>query len=403
MSQIELIGISGDRLDEQQAELVAGCRAVVVSKRHGPLVRDLPLPIIGITPIQEMVQEVEHHLETGSVAVLASGDPLFFGIGKTLLNHFSAEQIQVHPALSALQLACARFKTPWDNIALLSLHGRDGDNLAGKILTHEKAVLFTDSINTPDHIARTLLQILETNGDGERAQKIRMKVAEDLALESEKITQGSLVEISRMTFSPLNMVLIEQELPPAPLGRFGLHEKEISHSRGLITKDEVRAVSLHKLRLPEQGVLWDIGGGSGSVSLEAARLNPGLQVFTIERKEEEQDNIRRNIKKFNAYNITLICGEAPEALEELPPPDRVFIGGSGKNLKEIIAYAAAKLPHKGRLVANAVLAKTAELAPVVMQENNLQVQTATISVTRRESTQEEPLHFNPITIITGVK
>ena len=175
------------------------------------------------------------------------------------------------------------------------------------------------------------------------------------------------------------------------------------HSRGLITKDEVRAAGLHKLRLPDKGVLWDVGGGSGSVSLEAARMCPELAVYIIERKIEEQENIRNNIITYNACNMHLIKGEAPDALAGLPAPDRVFIGGSGNRLDTIIELAASKLSASGRIVVNAVLKKTAEQAPSLLHRQGLQVETATLSVTRTRYPEHKTQQFNPITIITGCK
>ncbi|WP_051305936.1 precorrin-6y C5,15-methyltransferase (decarboxylating) subunit CbiE [Desulfogranum mediterraneum] len=400
MSRIELIGINADQLDPRQEELVTACRAVVASRRFSPLVAELGLAVIPIAPIREMVAEVELALEQGDVAILASGDPLFFGIGRTLLGHFPAEQLRIHPALSAVQLACSRLKVPWDDLSLLSLHGRDSRQAAARILARAKTMVFTDRNNSPDGIARLLLEALEAAGEPERAGAIRMRVAENLGLPEEQLHDRPLAELAEQRFAPLNMVLVEQPLVEQE-GRFGLTAEEIHHSRGLITKDEVRAASLHKMRLPNRGVLWDIGGGSGSVSLEAARLNPELSVYTIEKKPEEQENIRSNIRRYRTYNIRLIGGEAPEALAQLPAPDRVFIGGSGSRLREIIELIAPRLQPGGRVVINAVLAGTAELAPSLLLEQGYEVETTTIAVTRKTVQEQEATSFNPITIITG--
>ncbi|WP_319550256.1 precorrin-6y C5,15-methyltransferase (decarboxylating) subunit CbiE [Desulfogranum marinum] len=401
MSRIELIGIAGPVLDQQQQVLISGCCAVVASARHQKMLSELTQPIIPIAPIQQMVDEVTQQLHLGSVAILASGDPLFYGIGKTLLSHFDPSQLRIHPALSALQLACARFKISWDDLTLISLHGRAAGDIAGKILGHAKAILFTDNTNTPAFIAQQLLLALEATQDQKRIDGLRMRVAENLGLPDEALYEGDLESISRKKFSPLNMVLVEQKNIPSQTSCFGLNEGDIHHSRGLITKNEVRAASLHKLCLPQQGVFWDIGGGSGSISLEAARLNPDLTVYTIEKKPEEQENIRRNIKEFNTYNMHLVCGEAPQALLELPSPDRIFIGGSGSHLEPIIAHSAPKLAKGGKIVVNAVLQKTAEQAPDCLQRHGLLVETATIAVTRKEKNERQPTIFNPITIITG--
>jgi len=402
MSRIELIGISGKALSAEHWPLLRRCAAIVASRRHRPLVASLLHPLIDIAPVPAMLARVEEALGTGDVAVLASGDPLFFGIGRTLIDRFGPDRVAVHPALSAVQLACARLRTPWDDLALLSLHGRAAVNLPGRILRHERAMLFTDGHNSPDRVAASLLEALKACEDSERIATIRIRVAENLGLVDERLTSGNLAEIAALTFGPLNMMLIEQPLRPATI-RFGLREDEIAHSRGLITKDEVRAATLHRLRLPAEGVFWDIGGGSGSVSLEAAGLCPELAIHTIEKKPEEQANIRANIRRHGAYSIHLVCGEAPEALAALPPPDRIFIGGSGQRLAAIIDPAVARLADGGRIVINAVLPQTETTALACLTRLGLRVAVSTLAVTRRQVPGGESQPFNPITLITGDK
>ena len=413
MSHIELIGISGESLGTDQRALIAGCVLVAHSRRQEPLLQGIAVERVAITPLAGLYTAIASALAKGQVAVLASGDPLFFGIGRNLLNRFGPEQVRVHPALSAVQLACSRFKIPWDDLALISLHGRKEQNPAARILHHQRALCFTDQHHSPDSLARNLIETLEQTGDHERLLGMRLRVAENLGLNDERLTAGSLAEIARVRFSPLNMVLFEQAQAPAAalqlasLPVFGLREAEIRHSRGLITKDEVRAASLHKLRLPAAGVLWDIGGGSGSVSLEAARMNPELAIYTVEKKQEEQDNICHNIRTYAAYSIRLVRGEAPEALVQLPDPDRVFIGGSGKRLEEILQAATSRLRPDGRIVVNAVLAATRDSACSILTELGFTVECSTITVVRHQPQtlpdvpESAAQPYNPITIVTG--
>ena len=411
MSEILIFGVCGDQLPDGQRKLIQGCSAVVVSKRHTPLLDGINIHKIAIAPVREMVFALAVALEQGDVAVLASGDPLFFGIGRTMIERFGADRVRTFPALSAVQLACARFKLPWDDLVLVSLHGRDPGDLAGRILPHHRVMLFTDHRNSPDQIAGQLLSVLQKHGDTARLSRIRVRVAENLGLSGERLTTGKLADIAQQRFSPLNMMLVEQVEPEedaqqsatTPNCVFGLQENEIIHSRGLITKDEIRAVILHRLRLPGNGVLWDVGGGSGSISIEAARLCPDLQVYTIEQKQEGQENIRANIVRFNLYNIHLIHGQAPEVLVDLPDPDRIFIGGSNGLLAEIIYPCADRLADNGRLVVSAVLKKTAEQAPQLMAKNGLDVDVRTIAVTRKTGLGQPEIRLNPITIITGTK
>nr|WP_321466024.1 precorrin-6y C5,15-methyltransferase (decarboxylating) subunit CbiE [uncultured Desulfobulbus sp.] len=403
MSRIELIGISGQSLSSEQWPLLRRCTTIAVSRRHRPLLNGLLHPLIDIAPVAAMINQVEAALRDGDVAVLASGDPLFYGIGSTLIKHFGPERIRIHPALSAVQLACARFRITWDDLTLISLHGRKLEDIPGRLLRHPKVMLFTDSRNSPNAIASSVLATLAACEDHERIAHMRIRVAENLGLADERISQGNLREIAGRTFSPLNMMLIEQSLPLRPNFSFGLKEEEIRHSRGLITKNEVRAATLHQLRLPPQGILWDIGGGSGSVSLEAARLCPQLSIYTIEKKAEEQANIRANIRTFGTYSMHLVVGEAPEALAGLPTPDRIFIGGSGKRLEVILEAAVARLPPGGRIVVNAVLEQTQTTALACLQQLGLTVASSTLAVTRCSSPGSDPQAFNPITLITGDK
>lgn len=411
--EILLFGISGDSLDPEQLQLIECCTAVVASERHQELLTGIDIHWIAITPVEDMIFELALALQDGDVAVLASGDPLFFGIGRILLERFGPERVQIFPALSAVQLACARFKIPWDDLPLISLHGRAPELLAGRMLATPRVMLFTDPQRSPARIAADLLTLLEEHEDAERIRRLRIRVAENLGLPEERLWQGSLEEASQQIFAPLNMMLLEQE-PSEAEGQpdaacvFGLQENEISHSRGLITKDEIRAVILHRLCLPRQGVLWDVGGGSGSISVEAARLCPGLSIHVVEQKEEGWQNIRANIVRYGLYNITLVRGQAPEVFAKLPDPDRVFIGGSRGLLAEIVAPCAERLAKGGRLVVSAVLQNTAEQAPLLMTANGLEADVRTVSVTRQQQDYGEDgrlsvLQLNPITIITGKK
>jgi precorrin-6Y C5,15-methyltransferase (decarboxylating) len=410
MYEILIFGVSGTTLPAEQLKRIQQCTAVVVSRRQRHLVNRIAIDQIAIAPIKEMLFSLAVALEQGDVAVLASGDPLFFGIGRTLLDRFGAERLRIFPALSAVQLACARFKIPWDDLLLLSLHGREPGELAGRILPHARVLLFTDHRNSPNRVAAELMRVLQKHRDSQRLARIRVRVAENLALDDEQLSIGSLAEIAGRNFSALNMMLIEQEKDenkPADTALpavFGLRETEISHSRGLITKDEIRAVILHCLRLPKKGVFWDVGGGSGSISVEAARLCPDLDIYTIEQKEEGQENIRANIVRHNLYNIHLICGQAPAGLEDLPDPDRIFIGGSSGLLAEIIHPCAERLHRYGKMVASAVLARTAEQAPRLMARNGLTVDIRTVAVSRYSlDAEQEKTVLNPITIISGSK
>lgn len=404
MYKITLLGVDSDQLRAEQQTLLQGCGAIVASRRFHPLLAGLAAEIIPVTPVAKAVEAIAERSARMAVAILTSGDPLFYGLGRTLLARFPAEQVEIQPALSAMQLACARFKIPWDDMVVHSLHGRPAGQVAGRILTQDKMVLFTDERNSPAALAKTLLATCLACDDLELADSYEVLVGENLGLAEERLIRGSLAEIARQEFAPLNIMILRR--PPDPVtGRFGLQAEEIHHSRGLITKDEVRAATLHKLSLPTQGVFWDVGAGSGSLALEAARLNPGLAIYAIEQRPEEVANLKANIKRFRAYSITVVAGRAPEALAALPRPDRVFIGGSGGALAAVIGLVAPQLPQGGRLVVNAVLAATQDAAPPLLHNQGLRVTISELSV-KRSVYPPNPAatsSFNPIAIIVGEK
>jgi precorrin-6Y C5,15-methyltransferase (decarboxylating) len=409
MYKIFLIGTDDSALTAKTEKLVEQCTLLVGTERLQNLLKNYNGRRIPITPLAAAFEAIKGILGRGNVAVLASGDPLFYGIGKRIIEEFGQDMVVIHPALSALQRAAARFKIVWDDGRIISLHGRTHSHIPGLLLNHHKTFVFTDQINSPNTVATRILNYLQAIKYNEFAEKLTVHVAEDLDLDSEKIFRGSLAQTAERTFSSLNIFCLtagdnsRATIQNREFG-LGLTEDEISHSRGLITKNEVRAITLHTLRLPRSGVFWDVGGGSGSISIEAARANPGLIVYTIEHKVEELENIRKNIRRFHCFNVVPVFGRAPEMLADLPAPDRVFIGGSSGALEEIIRVAAEHLPENGRLVVNGVIRQTTDTAPKTMAECGLSVGQSHVMVSRSTiDTVENPQQFNPITVMTGIK
>lgn len=400
-----LIGLGCKGLTAEQEAMLARCGLIVGDSRHLALVQEMGAEKQAITPLASALESIRSGLACGNVGVLASGDPLFFGIGRRLLKEIGSEQLLVFPALSTMQEACARFHLPWDDMTHASLHGRKCIHAPGLLLEHEKTFVFTDRRNTPDRLARQLLEYLELiEADGLIAG-CRAHVAENLGTPEERLFSGSLLATAGQNFGELNVMIITRPQAPAESAPvFGLTEEEIAHSRGLITKDEVRAVTLHALRLPSTGVLWDLGAGSGSISVAAARLHPGLTVFAVDRHAEAFANVKRNIRQFGCYNVIPVHGEATDVFPGLPDPDRIFIGGSGGKLKGIIGESAKRLPSGGILVVNGVIDKTVAEAPECMAMHGLKVDLARIQIERTTFPEKEPGKvLNPITVMTGRK
>lgn len=409
MSMATLLHVRGLSQNSEQPAVTAAnfssSVAIAASKRlyaslQETVAEELLPPLIPIVPLQQCFQEIRTALIEGDVTVLASGDPLFYGIGRKLKESFPEQEICFHPGLSSMQLCFARFSLPWDDARFVSFHGRNEPRVASLLLNFPKVFVFTDPTNSPAVLATRLLDECGNRA----AQGTRVYVAENLGSAKERLFQGNLAETAAESFSAPNVMILQNSKDTSSVPyAFGLQEARIHHSRGLITKNEVRAAVIHSLCLPDSGVLWDVGAGSGSVGLECARLFPQLLVQAIEKEEEQWQNIEANRLDFQTWNLELIKGDAPEALQPLQVPDRIFVGGSGGNLEEILSYGVEQLRPGGILVVNAVIEKTATAAPRILHRAGLQVEIKTIAVTRRHYPQGELKQLNPIAIIVGKK
>lgn len=261
------------------------------------------------------------------VVVLASGDPLLFGIGATLMRELGRDRVKVVPAASSVQLAFAAAGQPWHDATILSAHGRPLAEIVAPAMAAAKLAILTDDVSTPAAVAAAL----EAAG----MEDCPAVVCERLGGRHERVVRTTLHALRGEDFDRLNILLLFREPADVRL-RFGRSDGEFESARGQITKAEVRAVTLSKLRLPTQGVLWDVGAGSGALAIEAAALMPRGTVYAVEKDPEQLACLERNVAKHAAGNVRIIAGEAPEALGALPRPDAIFLGGNGGRLSDLL-------------------------------------------------------------------
>lgn len=275
------------------------------------------------------------------IVVLASGDPLFFGLGRLLLAHFPSEDLVFHPHLSAMQLAFSRIKLPWQDATLLSVHGRDESLLIKAVKRGDRKIaLLTDNVMTPGAIAKILLS-LDTTAN------YQMWVCENLGSDGEEqVNQYSPHEAQLRDFAALNVVVlhrIEDDLVSLPkmLPLIGLPDSAFygfPDRPALITKKEIRLLVLGELEPVEGDTIWDIGAGTGSISVELSRLQPKARIYAIEKTAAGATAIEKNVKRLAKAPIKVVQGRAPDILAGLPRPDRVFIGGSSGQLVAILNW-----------------------------------------------------------------
>jgi precorrin-6Y C5,15-methyltransferase (decarboxylating) len=333
------------------------------------------------------------------VVLLASGDPTFFGISRFLLRNLPKERIEIFPNVTSMQYAFARIKESWDDGIFVSVHGRGMHQAIDKIIAAEKACVLTDSVNTPAAIAA---ELIERGAEGYEAW-----LCEDLGMTTEKFTKTTVRGLQNIAASELNILILirtyEPNLIHYPL--IGIDDDEFSTSKKLITKQEVRAVTLAKLQLQDDLVLWDIGAGSCSVSIEASNLMPGGKIFAIEKNPQCIGFINDNLKKFCTRNIKLIEAYAPDGLDDLPDPDRVFIGGAGGKLDEIIDVISQRLRPEGVVVINAVTLDTLTRSVEFLEDHGFTVEAACINVAKTRNLTEYKMFEaqNPVYVISARK
>jgi len=405
MSTLIVAGINGEWITSNLHALFEDKSCIVVcSKSHLRVVEE-QFPgfsderWIPIVPLEHCLETIEH-IENGRTTLfLLSGDPLFFGLGKRLKQRFPTREIRFYPAVSYMQSCFARAGINWDDADFISLHGRPLETIDQK-LNSKKLFIYTDTANSPDIIAAHLMSRL-----GDDASRYLLHIGERIGTEKQRFMSYSLEETARASFAqPNSMILVDTHGDGSKSDvRFGLCENDIEHSRGLITKSEVRAAVIHRLRLPDTGVFWDIGAGSGSIGIEAARLFPSLSVYAVERSDEQLANIRTNKSVYGCRNLHIIDGSAPENLVNLPRPDRVFIGGSGGRLEQIIAYLADKTCAPLHIVVTAVLQSTADDAPELLHARGYSVDVSIVKTSRYQYPAKELITYNPIHIICGTR
>ena len=287
--------------------------------------------------------------------VLLSGDTGFYSGAKKLLTALGDMEVDVLPGIGSLSYFCARLGRSWEDVRAVSLHGRECD-LVREVRTN--AAVFA-LVGGSDGVNRAL-RLLCAAGLGD----LLVHVGERLGYPEERLVHGSAQELLDAEFDALSVLLIENERSGEFVVTHGLPDERFDRDETPMTKSEVRSISLSKLALTRNAVVYDVGSGSGSVSVEAALQVSGGRVFAIEMKEKAIALTRRNAEKFHLVNLEVVAGSAPEALRELPPPTHAFIGGSAGSLRGIIDCLLEKNPGV-RIVVNTVTLETlAELIEI---------------------------------------
>lgn len=379
------------------AELIEKADVLAGGRRLLDLFKEHPHRLELSTPLKKWLHKLQEHQAAGRrVTVLTSGDPNYFGLAKTLIRELGSDFVRLIPSPTTVQQAFARLKISWEKTKVVSLHGRGALSghsefwpalfRAGQQADCGCLAVYTDEENNPAALAAQLLERGQENW--------RLTVCQDLGSAEEKIVSCSLREAETMSFSPLNLAVFQRLSPPKPIS-LAMAESEFIHEAGLITKREIRAVSLGLLNLSPQHCLWDLGAGCGSVSIEAAALLSYGSIWAVEKNPRRVEHIKANRSRFGVCQLEIVEGDSLSAIDKLPEPDRVFIGGGGRSLGQIIESAASRLKPGGLILINAVTFEALQAACSALKGLGLDR-----SVTQLQAARSEPLagsfYFKPI-------
>lgn len=351
--------------------------------------------------IDKVITYIKRQMKHKQIVVLASGDPMFFGIGDRLVRALAFQNVLIYPNISTVSAAFARIQEPWSNVCVISLHGKQNEQLLYKALKKEKRIaVYTDPKNNPSWLAARLLFKGFVN--------FKMCVLEEIGRASERINWYSLSQATTRTFKEPNLVVLKRipiETEDKKNIQLGAPDGWYDHPEGLITKAEVRAVTLSKLRLSTGQIFWDLGAGSGSVAIEASLFIRRGKIFAVEKNPQRIEQIKNNKKRFGVKNLKIIQDVLPGGLAKLPQPDRIFIGGGGKHLRDIIKAAAGYLRPQGIMVINTVLIPNLQVAISTLNQHQFETDVIQVQINySQEMPWAERLEAqNPVWIIAGVR
>lgn len=399
MARIHIISMGVGNLDllTHAASLaIAQSQVLIGDKRLLEPYSDSGKQLHYATRAPKVLEIVDSCAKDERIAILVSGDVGFYSLSKSVLAGLR-ESAQLHCGIGSLQYFASKLQISWQDTCLLSLHGRE-TNLLDKVRKYHKVFLLTGGAHSVNEICGTLVD----KGLG----TVQVAVGERLSYPDERISQGSAIELQSREFAELSVLMIFNEnAEDNPLCTHGLQDECFERGNAPMTKQEVRSVSLSKLELRVQDVFYDIGAGTGSVSIEAGLLLTKGKVFALERDSESVQLIKTNIAKFHIDNIEVIESYAPEGLDNLPAPHKAFIGGSGGKLELILDSIYEKNPNC-RVVLNCIALESLSACLAYYKQKTdykLDIVNITVAKSRKLAGYNMMTGSNPIYIITAMR
>lgn len=403
MKQVFIVGMGMSARDvtADQLEIIRSAQVLMGGQRHLNQFKDLNMEKRVIAgKVSETIEFIRKHRADRRIVVLASGDPLFYGVGAQISQKLGRDQVKVFPNITSIAAAFARICEPWSDAKVISLHGRDRKfDMLEALKTKAVVAVLTDQMQSPRWLAQWLMD--------KGVDHLKMAVFEKLGSVEETFGWYALDQAAGRTFAQPNVAILKPAGDECEADRLalGMSDGAYCHESGLITKSEVRAVTLAKLQLRPGLTLWDLGAGSGSVGIEASVLLGSGRIIAIEQNALRVAQIRQNACRYGVYNHEVIQAKLPDGLGRLPSPDRIFIGGGGRNLASIIQSALRFLTPGGVLVVNTVLVDNLTRVLDVMEAEDMVPEVIQMQVSKSKAMpwSRRLEAQNPVWIVTGVR
>lgn len=367
------IGVGGDGMTVRAQRRVSSADLLVGAKRMIESVDSSGKDVFQEYRAEQIVSYLSENPQYRDVAILLSGDVGFYSGAKKLLEQIDRDSfdVSVEAGISSLVYLCSKAETSWQDAFLTSAHGRDA-NIIGVVSTHAKVFTLLSGQESVHSMCRDLFDY---------GMDVTVTVGQDFGYDSERIVSGTPSELLDESFGDLCVALIVNDHPNT-MCPLGIPDEDFIRGDAPMTKSEVRTLSVAKLKLSRDSVVYDVGAGTGSVSVEMALTAYNGKVYAIEKEDDAANLIELNKKKFKTPNIEVVQGLAPDALADLPAPTHAFIGGSSGNLKEIVQCILSKNP-RARMVINSVTIETmAEIFQVIKDLDLVEEDITNINVSR---------------------
>lgn len=406
MSRLTIIGIgpgSAEYFMPAARNRMREAHTVIAARRILPMLREVCgavetefLPMGKIKDTLEMIDGLLR--EEKEVALIVSGDPLMYSLYKTILNQeISADwEMEVIPGIGSMQMLGAAFGETMEDACLVSVHGRSRTpgSVALCVTENPKVFFLCSKEQGPAWLSRIMLDY--------HLDDVEVFAGANLSYEDQILESGSPAEMAKKEFPSLCVAMIKNPHPSPVTRPCFLSDEDFERGRTPMTKEEIRVLILHKMKIHPDDVIWDIGAGTGSVSVECARQAPFGQVHSVERDEAAVHLIEKNRDKFELDNLFIYQGDAAERTADLPVPDKVFIGGSGGKLGEIMKNIAA-FDREIRVTVSAVTLETIAEAGEILgnYDADYDVIQATVGRGRKIGSYHIMDTNNPVMIFTA--